>query len=181
MIQQVYSTYHKHVISRLWGCIQEPVRALHKHVLLMSLKHFNYECASCQRVHLYPGCRTVLRFSALVATSHSSPCPGPVLWAWCLGKPQLCIHEARTRTLPYEILMLCDFQFSGKIPCDCHTPSRCPCTKAFMPQPLLVTGSQVECLCPSPPAESTQDQGPPFAKLLSFGVWFLGPPVCEIG
>ena len=86
LIQEAYNPYGEDVVSRRWVCFQERVRDLCKHTLLMSPKHFNYECAFCQQVHLHPGPGTVLRVSALVATSHSRPCPGPVLWAWCLGK-----------------------------------------------------------------------------------------------
>lgn len=107
--QQVFILYHKHVILRHGCCIQEAVIALHKHILLMFLKEFNYECASCQRAHLRPGCRIVLGFSTLVATSHSRPCPGPGLWEECLGEPQLHWHEDRSYLLKCWCLVASNF------------------------------------------------------------------------
>lgn len=61
----------------------KPHSALHKHILLMSPKHFNYECASCQQAHLHSACKIVSGFLALADTSHRRPHPGSVPCVWC--------------------------------------------------------------------------------------------------
>lgn len=76
-------------------CIQEPLRALHKHTLLISPQYFNCESASCQQVHLHSGCRSMVGFSVLLATSPRRPCLGP-LWGSGAWESQLRILGAGT-------------------------------------------------------------------------------------
>ena len=107
----------------------------------MSLKHFNYELACCQQVHLHSGCRTVPRCSALVAIHGSGPCSGPVLWAQCLGKATaVCPWDQGLDPAVWHADALW-LQFSGEFPV---TVKRLPvpCSEVFTPQPHFLLASE---------------------------------------
>lgn len=114
----------------------------------MSPKHFNYECASHQQGHLHPGCGKVSGFSTLVATGHSRPCPGPVGWVLCLGKPQLHVPG------PDPCLLICwcfvTSNFLTNSPLTVVSPPRAPVLRVSNRSPscdwLLSGRSQLKSL-----------------------------------